>query len=183
LALGHDLFEIGGSRGDDSDIGLWSFGAPDRLKSPLLQHAQEGGLEGERQLCDLVNKEGASGSPLELAEKLGLQKCFRDGGTIHGREGALPSRPVIVDDPGTQSLPCTALARDEDSCLRMQHARSMRCKTSRILGLWPTIGMLTIASSQTTCHSCMPCPCQIASDKGRRAWRCGREAATPWLEQ
>ncbi len=102
--------------------------APEGVDLELLEGAQQLGLELERHVADLVEKEKATSGELKLAlaggdargdaaldaEELGLEELRRDGGAVDGDKGALPSRRRGVEGFGDVLFADPGLAGDED---------------------------------------------------------------------
>ncbi|MCY1296632.1 hypothetical protein D9M70_460300 [compost metagenome] len=88
----------------------------ERLHFLLLQHAEHLGLQGERQVADLVEEQGAAIGQFELAgaataigagegagggaEQFGLHQGFRDGRHVHRDEGPVGPQRQVVDALG-----------------------------------------------------------------------------------
>jgi hypothetical protein len=118
---------VGGS--NDAHVYLLGAGPTDPLELPLLEHAQEPGLEGQADLADLVEEEGTAVGLLEtplalgygagegallVTEKLRLQQVVWKGGAVQPDEGTARARGVVVDGVGDQLLAGAGLAADED---------------------------------------------------------------------
>ena len=116
-------------RRDHAHIGPDRLVAADALECLLLQHAQELGLEGQRHVSYLVEKNGTVIALLELAnaaavgpskgallvsEKLTLQKGLGDRGAVERQEGRLGPGAVLIDGAGDQLFPGATFAADED---------------------------------------------------------------------
>ena len=114
--------EVAVGGGDEADVDLerrWS--PPTRSNSPLLQHAQELGLHGRRQLADLVEEERAAVGQLEapgllavgagegaalVAEQLALEQRLGQRRAVERDEGAVGARAGVMDRRGrATSLP------------------------------------------------------------------------------
>ena len=123
----HLGFEITGRRRDDSDVHLAGL----RLTHPpdlsLLQGAQELDLQRLRQLPDFVEKQSSPVCFLEqsrpivrstrerslyMSEKFRLEEILGNGTAIHRHE-CTASTGSLVDEPGDQLLPGTALTCHE----------------------------------------------------------------------
>jgi hypothetical protein len=92
---------VGG--GEDADVDRDRGVAADDVDDVLLQHAQQLGLERQRELADLVEEEGAAGGLAEpagavadgpgegaadVAEQLRLEQLAGDGRAVDGDEWA-----------------------------------------------------------------------------------------------
>jgi hypothetical protein len=103
----------------------------------LLEHAQQLGLERQRQLADLVEEQraavglgeepapravGAGERPLGVPEELALEQRLRDRGAVHGDEGVVPARGLRVDGAGEHLLARAALALEEHGRLVLRGA-------------------------------------------------------------
>src|SRR2546425_13233973 len=97
LAAGHRVLQVPIRRGDHACVNINQPVAPHPREPKVLEHMEELGLEGERQLCNLVQADRALVRILELprlppvraregallvAEELGLEQLRRDCGTI-----------------------------------------------------------------------------------------------------
>jgi len=137
LFFGHLGLEVFVCRGDDAHIGLDGLVAADAGERPVLQHAQEFALDGERHVADLVEKEGAAVALLEPADTLGagpgegtffvteefaFEEIFRNGRAIDGKERTVVPRAVLVDGPGDEFLPRAAFAGDHDGGIAVRNA-------------------------------------------------------------
>ncbi|MNZ33483.1 hypothetical protein D3C78_508290 [compost metagenome] len=106
LPLDHSLLQIPVGGGQDAHIDLEGGVVTYALQIPVLQHPQQLGLQRQRQLANLVEKQcalvrqlelarpvvdGAGEGPLHVAEQLALGHRFRQGGAVEvdqGRAGA-----------------------------------------------------------------------------------------------
>ncbi len=101
-AGGHHFRQVAVGGGDDSDIDLASSGAAQRFELAFLQHAEEFGLEFQRQLADFVEEDGAAVGKREpaftpghgageraplVAEEFAFNEVGRDGGAFDEHEG------------------------------------------------------------------------------------------------
>src|SRR3954453_10735202 len=69
-ALPHQLAEVTMSRADDADVDRDLPAAADPLDHPLLQEAQQLGLQPHRQVADLVQEQGAPVRVLDAPRRL-----------------------------------------------------------------------------------------------------------------
>ena len=128
-ALLDGLFEVAVGRGNDPHVGPARFGFAHALIFLLLQQPEQLGLDFERQLADLIQKERAAvrqrdlaqGVPhragkraFDMAEEFALQQLAREAGAIDGDEGVVLLRAVGVDGAGQHGLAGAALAEQED---------------------------------------------------------------------
>ena len=135
--LAHGLLEILVSRGDDPHVHLEALRSADPLELPLLEHAEELGLEVGLEGGDLVQEERAAVSQLELplfplmgaregaplvTEEFGFNERVRDGSGIHGDEWHVAPRSLAVDGVGDELLARAALPGDQD---RRRRARDL----------------------------------------------------------
>ncbi len=132
LVLLHHLFQVAVGGGDEAHVHLVGPGAPHPLELLLLQHPQQLGLEGGRDVADLIQEQGAPVGQLEaplalvggagegallVTEELGLQQGLGQGGTVELDEGAVPAAAQVVDGPGDDLLAGAGLAPQQDSGL------------------------------------------------------------------
>ena len=110
--------------------------AADSFDCQVLKRAQQLRLRRERQVSDLIEKQGAAVGALELAaaaahagrravldaEELGLEQRFDDGRTIHRHERPAPASADFVNLPRHQLLASAALAVDERDEVRCCHS-------------------------------------------------------------
>ena len=108
-------------------------GGTERSHLVLLQHAQELGLQRQRELADLVEEDRAvvrlheqavlvdpciRERTLLVPEELALDEPLGHGREVHADERAVRARRVVVDRPRDELLAGAALAGDEDRCRR-----------------------------------------------------------------
>jgi hypothetical protein len=113
---------------DDAHIDRRGGGIAQRLALPRLKKSQQLGLDVERQLGDLIKKQGAaSGSanasgavaggtgkgPLAVAKQFRLGQLLRQRGAVDGDKGGLSTAALMVQGLGQQLLAGTALAKDQ----------------------------------------------------------------------
>ena len=89
------LLEVDVGRRDQPEVGLDRLGAADALDLPLLDRAQQLGLQVEPQVADLVEEQRAAGGQLELAELL----LVRAGERRRARGRTACSRPARAGSP------------------------------------------------------------------------------------
>ena len=119
-AVGHLLFEIFVRCGDDTDIGLDHLVTADAGEFPVLEHAQNFGLELDGHVADLVEEEGAAVALFEAAcalrygtgesaffvtEQFAFEELLGDGGTVDGDVGPVVPLGVLVNRAGDEFLP------------------------------------------------------------------------------
>ncbi|MNT08011.1 hypothetical protein D3C72_1427370 [compost metagenome] len=106
LPLDHSLLQIPVGGRQDAHIDLERGVVTDALQIAVLQHPQQLGLQRQRELADLVEKQGAlvrqlelacpvvngaGEGPLHVAEQLALRHRFRQGGAVEIDKGRLGS--------------------------------------------------------------------------------------------
>ena len=117
--LRNSLFYIDIGRSNHPDIDAARGMTADHLDTLLLQEAQQGDLIFQRQFADLIEKQGAAISRLNLAYLVGLSPCeralhmakqlrldqlMRHGATVHGHKRPLLPEGTVVQFPGNQLL-------------------------------------------------------------------------------
>ncbi len=133
---------VGG--GDDAHVDADGLGVAQARDGAFLQRAQQLGLQLERHLVDLVEKDGAAVGELELAdlaalarpregaaavaEDLGLHQVARYRRAVERDEGAVAPRRAVVDGLGKELFSGARLAQD-------QHARVLLRRRPRELDL------------------------------------------------
>ena len=115
-------------RRNQPHIDLDGTAAADTFQLAFLQHAQQLGLEGRRDLADLVEEQRAAvgrletalaridragEGPLLVAEEFGLEQVFRQRSAIEAHVGAACARRVVVDGVGDEFLAGAGLATDQ----------------------------------------------------------------------
>src|ERR1700704_7181724 len=70
LPARHGVGEVPVGGDDEAKVGLERHGAADPLELALLEDTEKFGLDGRRELADLVEKQGAPGGELEAARLL-----------------------------------------------------------------------------------------------------------------
>src|SRR5438046_10452606 len=110
----------------------------DALRSPLLDHPQQLGLRGRRQLADLVQEQrpargGLEGSLAErvrarkgaalVTEQLVFDEVLGERGAVEGDERAFRIRAEAVQLAGDELLSRSALSHDEHGARNLGHAR------------------------------------------------------------
>ena len=111
-------------------------GAADALEPPLLQHAEQFRLHGQRDLADLVEEDGAAVGQLEpplaladgagerpllVAEQLALQQRLGQRRAVHRDERVATPGRRVVDRPRHQLLARAGLAEDQHRADRLRH--------------------------------------------------------------
>ena len=125
---------IGG--GDQARVGADGARTAQPLELALLQHAQQLGLQLQRNLAHLVQEHGAAMRQLEaadalrdgagerallVAEHLAFQQAGGNGGAVQLDEGALPARAEVVDGARQQFLAGAGLAVDQHRGIGGRH--------------------------------------------------------------
>ncbi len=138
VPLGDRRAEVDVGGGEDPHVDLDRLLA-ERHHLALLQHPQQLGLEGQRQVADLVEEEGAAVGLEEAAaaaldpgrhpgadaEQLGLEQLGRDRRAVDRHEG--PARPLgaVVQGARHVLLAGAGLAEDEDRHHPGRHQRHL----------------------------------------------------------
>ena len=106
----------------------------------LLEHPEQGGLRGERQIADFVEQEralmrgaqesglvamGARKRALHVAEQRAFHEVRRECAAVHGDERSRTSRE-LVDCPGGELLAGAGVPDDEHRELGLRHAAEGR---------------------------------------------------------
>ena len=127
------LGEVAVRGGQHPDVDLHRAGAADPVDHPLLERAQQLGLEPDVHLGDFVEQQRAAVGLLEaadaagdragegaflVAEEFGFEQGVGDGGAVHGDERPVGAGGLGVDVAGQHLLAGAALARDEDRGVR-----------------------------------------------------------------
>ena len=122
--------------GDDPDVDGDRAIGPQPADGPLLHHAQELHLRGQRELADLVEKERAAGRGLEVsgagavrareraplvAEEQRLDEPVRQRAAVDLLERAAQAAAAGVDRPREQLLAGSGLALDQDGDIVRRH--------------------------------------------------------------
>ena len=113
----------------DADVDLDRLLAADALEPALLEHAQELGLQAERQLADLVEEQRAAVGHLEaagllfgragerallVAEQLALDQRLGERGAVDGDARTLRAARRAVDRARDHLLAGAGLAAEQD---------------------------------------------------------------------
>ena len=120
-ALPHQLVQVTMGRADDADVDRDLLAPADPLDHPLLQEAQQLGLQPERQVADLVEEQRCRRSACSMrarrlldragegaalvAEQLGFEQRLGDRRAVDRRRTLGPARAGGVQRPGATSLP------------------------------------------------------------------------------
>ena len=112
---------------DEPKIDTKVLAAADPGEGFLLDDAQESGLDGGRDIADLIQEERAAVGALDvagsceectgkgslfMAEELGLQKWLGQCGAMQGDEGPRAAGGIRMDHLGGASLSCAGGAGD-----------------------------------------------------------------------
>ncbi len=125
-------------RGDHPHVERLDLVGAQRLDLLLLQHAQQLGLQRQRQVADLVEEQRAAVGHLELAdarlavgtgkgagggaEQLGLHQAFRNRRDIDRDEGPARPRREVMDALGQQLLAGAGLATQQHRGIELRGA-------------------------------------------------------------
>ena len=127
--------DIGG--GDDADVHRYGRPAADTHDLALLKDPEQLDLEGEGQVADLVEEEGAAIGGLEpaglrlqragestllVSEQFRLDQALDEGAAIDGEERAVLSIRMIVDVAGRHFLAGAGLADDDEARIARRQA-------------------------------------------------------------
>ncbi|MNF52882.1 hypothetical protein D3C84_342430 [compost metagenome] len=143
----HRALQVAVGGGEDAHVDLEAAVVADALQVAVLQHAQQLGLQGQRQLADLVEEQGALVGHLELAgavvdgagegaldvaEQLALGHRLGQRRAVEVDQRMVGARRGQVDGLGHQLLADPGLAHDQhvevgagdhaDLLLQLQHA-------------------------------------------------------------
>ena len=135
--LGDFFAQIAVGGGDDAHVQLDVATPAQAFHPAFLQHAQQLGLQAERQLADLVEQQGAAVGQFELArlavhragestalvaEQQGFEHRLGDRRAVHRDEGRLGGRAEAVDVAGHQLLAGAGFAADQHRHAGQRHA-------------------------------------------------------------
>src|SRR5260370_18914323 len=128
LLLAHHRFEIAVRRGNQTRTGTKRARAAQPLELPLLQHAEQFGLQSERNLPYLVQKNRAAVGHFEaagalrdcsrecallVAEQLAFQQTCRNSRAVEFDERLRAPRAQIMNGSRNQFFSCTSVSVDE----------------------------------------------------------------------
>src|SRR2546425_10048033 len=134
LATGHRVLEVPIRGGDHARVDIDQRVPPHASEAKVLEHMEQLGLQGERQLGDLVQIDRAlvgilelprlppvraGEGPLLVAEQLRLEQPRRDRGTVDLDERAAVTCRSGVDRPGDEVLTYAAFPTDQDRRIRI----------------------------------------------------------------
>ena len=134
---GDQGLEVLVGRRDHARLELERLDAADPVELALLQHAQQLGLQLDRQVADFVEEDRAgvghlefAGAPLGRAgeraalvpEQLALEQAMRNRGAVDGDERRAPSRRFEMNRARDQLLAGAALAAEQDGRVVGDHA-------------------------------------------------------------
>ena len=120
VAAGDLLFEVFVGGGDDADVDVRGCGGADGVEALLVESAEDFGLGLEAHVADFVEEEraavgafegaalfgglvGAAGAgAVAIAEELGLDEVFGDGGAVELDEDAVAAEGFGVDGAGDE---------------------------------------------------------------------------------
>src|SRR5688572_13911444 len=104
-------------------------GAADTDNRLVLKHSEQLGLAAGAHVADFVEEQRAAGGELEftgaglagvgecallMTEKLALEQCFGERGTVNGNEGLIPAAAEVMDRTGHDFFASAVVAEDED---------------------------------------------------------------------
>src|SRR6266481_4057829 len=125
LLLAHHRFEIAVRRGNQTRIGSKRARTAQPLELPLLQHAEQFGLQFERNLSDLVQKDRAAIGHFETAdalrdcssectlfvsEQLAFQQTCRNRRAVELDERLRAPRAQIMNSSRNQLFSCSRVS-------------------------------------------------------------------------
>ncbi len=137
----HRLREIHVRRGHEAHVHLEGADPAHPLEAPLLDHAEELGLQRRDEVLHLVEVQRTPGRHLDLArlgvagvgegaplvaEELRLQQLGRDRGAVDLDEGALAPRAAVVQPVRDEVLAGAALPLEEHGAARLREAQDER---------------------------------------------------------
>ena len=131
---GAEIF-VGGRQ--DADVHVHRLRAADPIEPPLLEYAQQLGLDGERQLADLIEKNGAAVrqlhfadlaragarvGPALVAEEFVLHQPLRNCGAIQSHKWLFAPRRKMMNSAGKEFFARAAFAQQQDGGIGCGHA-------------------------------------------------------------
>ncbi len=137
LAARDQLREVGVRRGDDAPAEARDRRRADRAEAPRLEHAQQLGLQRQRQLGDLVEEQrslahqrevavlaaiGAGERAALVAEQLRLHQRLGDRAAVEIQQRLVGVRPLRVDRGDHQLLARAGRTDDQDRPIRERRA-------------------------------------------------------------
>ena len=144
LALLDHLFEMAVGGADQSHVHSHFGGLAHGTHPPLLHGPQKLGLHRQRQLADLIEKQGAAlrcgeetgmvghrpgESAFAVAEKLGLEQLFGNGAAVHRNKRSAGASAAFVHGPGGQLLARARLTVNQHRRHAARHA--LQCLLER----------------------------------------------------
>ena len=120
--------QVAVGRRDDADVHLQKGGAADALEPLLFERAEDLGLQRQRQIANLVEKQRPAVRELELAglarsragkrallvpEELGFEQVLRNGGAVDGDKRTIGPRAQHVQRAGKQLFAGPAFTLEE----------------------------------------------------------------------
>src|SRR4029079_18248966 len=124
----HFLRQLLIRRGDETRANFFHLHATDRPHLAFFQHAQQLGLKRQRQIADLIKKQGPAGPPLDetelvanctgdctahMPEQFALNRAFGKGGAVHHLKRSAPLSAQVVDRPRNEFLAGTGFSNDQ----------------------------------------------------------------------
>jgi hypothetical protein len=129
--------QIAIGRGNDPSVRADIFHAPDPLELLFLQNPQQLGLEGQREIANLIQENRPPVRQLKLpfllrnrageraflvAKQFAFQQLWGERHTIHGHKGVLGARTPLMDGARYDFLTRTAFAQQQDGGVRRGYA-------------------------------------------------------------
>jgi len=128
--------QVGIAGADDPDLDLAFAVRAETFEAARFQHAQQFHLAGQRQVADLVEKQGATVGRIELAvarprgtrvgarfraEQFGLDQVHRHGAAVEHHEGAVGHLGIGLHDGGDALLAAAVRPRNEHGNVGTRH--------------------------------------------------------------
>jgi hypothetical protein len=132
VAAGDLFFKVLVGGGDDTGVYVDGRGGADGVEALFVEGAEDFGLRFEAHVADFVEEEGSAVGALEgaaffcglvgtagsgavaVAEELGFDEVFRDGGAVELDEDAVAAEGFGVHGAGDEFFAGAGLAEDED---------------------------------------------------------------------
>ena len=136
VALGDLLFEILVGGGNQADVDAQGLCAADRREQLVVEGAEHLGLRFEAHVADFVQKQRTAVGAFQcaalfgwaarlhavaIAEELGLDVCFGNGGAVEFDEDAVAAEALGMNGAGDEFLAGAGFAVDEYAAVRRGH--------------------------------------------------------------